>query len=243
MILLSLGVFAFAVADLIRWSPGRVSKRRGALAIAGSVALTGALAALSGMDFAATLAVGVGAAVASGVWVGFDYSPLEGISRLSLAWILVVLLALFAVAGSADSIEGEVGEWYANLPFGFAENVPVDQFVLGVAGGLFLMATTNRIVRLVLDATSVSWQRGESVLKGGRVLGPLERLVIGAIVLAGDPAAAAIVITAKGLLRFPEIRGDSRGSGPDAVTEYFLLGTFASLFVAATVALLVLAAS
>lgn len=195
------------------------------------------------MSFPAILAVGGGAAIASGIWVGLSYGPFIGRPGLPLAWVLAVLLVLFAVTGSADPIGGEVEKWYSNLPFGFVGSVPVDQFMLGLSGGLFLMATTNRIVRLVLDAASVSWQRGESVLKGGRVLGPLERLVIGAIVLAGDPAAAAIVITAKGLLRFPEIRDESKAQGPDAVTEYFLIGTFASLFVAATLAVLVLAAS
>jgi hypothetical protein len=151
-------------------------------------------------------------------------------------------LALFAASSVADPIGGDAESWYSNLPFGFVETVPIDQFMLGLSGGLFLMATTNRIIRLLLDAASVSWQRGESVLKGGRVLGPMERLLIGAIVLAGDPAAAAIVITAKGLLRFPEIRGETRDPGPDAVTEYFLIGTFASMFIAATLAVLVLAA-
>jgi hypothetical protein len=62
------------------------------------------------------------------------------------------------------------------------------------------------------------------------------------VILAGDPAAAAIVITAKGLLRFPEInrgskderqrsQGEKRMS-PDENTEYFLIGTIASLLLA-----------
>lgn len=242
MILLSLGLLAFAVADLIRWTPGGISRRRAGASIAGSVIATAGLAALSGMTFPAILAVGGGAAIASGLWVGSSYGFSVERPGLSLAWVLAVLLALFALSGSADPIGGEVERWYSNLPFGFVGSVPVDQFVLGLSAGLFLMATTNRIVRLVLGAASVSWQRGETVLKGGRILGPLERLVIGALVLAGDPAAAAIVITAKGLLRFPELRIESKEPGPDAVTEYFLIGTFVSLCVAAALAVLVLAA-
>jgi hypothetical protein len=84
--------------------------------------------------------------------------------------------------------------------------------------------------------------KNESDVPGGRVLGPLERLIVFAIVLAGDPAAAAIVVTGKGLLRFPEIRRDSEQPGPDARTEYFLIGTFASLVIAALLAVVVLAA-
>jgi hypothetical protein len=73
-------------------------------------------------------------------------------------------------------------------------------------------------------------------------LGPLERLIVFAILLAGDPAAAAFVITGKGLLRFPEIRTEARHPGPDSVTEYFLIGAFVSLLVASMMAVVVLAA-
>lgn len=105
-----------------------------------------------------------------------------------------------------------------------------------------MTASGNRIVRLALDAAGVSRETSEGALKGGRALGPLERLIVFAIVLAGDPAAAAIVVTGKGLLRFPEIRTEVRQAGPDSVTEYFLIGTFVSLLIALLLAVLVLAA-
>jgi hypothetical protein len=50
------------------------------------------------------------------------------------------------------------------------------------------------------------------------------------------------VVTGKGLLRFPEIRSERTHRGPDFVTEYFLIGTFTSLFLAGLFGLLVLAA-
>jgi hypothetical protein len=151
-------------------------------------------------------------------------------------------LGLFACSGAVDPIAGPLEHWYADLGFGFTHDIPVDQFVLGLSAALFMTATANRIVRLVLEAAAVSWKRGEGVLTGGRVLGPLERLIISAIVLAADPAAAAIVVTAKGLLRFPELKSESSEAGPDAVTEYFLIGTFTSIFIAALLSILVLAA-
>ena len=50
------------------------------------------------------------------------------------------------------------------------------------------------------------------------------------------------MVAAKGLLRFPELqaaRDSSRGPGIHAVTEYFLVGSFASWLIAlAAVALL-----
>ena len=223
------------------------------------------LAALSGLTFCGVLAVGVGAIAILATWVACDYSILRSRPGLPLAWIAFVLAGLFAVSGLADPIGGPLERWYANLEFAFVRTTAVDQFVLGLSAGLFLLATVNRIVRLVLDAAVTSWKKSETALTGGRLLGPMERLVVGAIVLAGDPAAAAIVIAAKGLLRFPEIRSDppqplgepdDHGSGerrysgvdevpsqgPDARTEYFLVGTFTSLLMAAVLAVVVSAA-
>ncbi|HEY3435394.1 MAG TPA: hypothetical protein VGK41_07050 [Solirubrobacterales bacterium] len=238
MILLSLALFAFAVADLIRWTPERISTRRAVVAVAGSAVLTGGLAALSGMDPPATVAVTLGAALVSAVWIGLQ----KGGPLRSLVWMLLVLVLFFAASGGPNPIDGEVGEWYSGLPFGFVERVSVDQFVLGLSATLFLTASANQIVRLVLGAAAIHWEKGEEKLAGGRVLGPLERLIVAAIVLAGDPAAAAIVVAAKGLLRFPDLRSEGEVSGPDSVTEYFLIGTLTSLSVAAVLAVLVLAA-
>jgi len=79
-------------------------------------------------------------------------------------------------------------------------------------------------------------------LKGGRLLGPMERLVILGLGLAGEFGAAGIVIAAKGLLRFPEIQAAARNNasggypggpaGIDDVTEYFLVGSFVSWLIA-----------
>lgn len=242
MILLSLGLVGFAVVDLIRWSPEPVSANRARVAVAGGVVAVVGIAAAGGMCFWQVVAVAVGAALALGLWVAFDYSIGQGRPGRPLAWVAAVLAALFALSGSVDPIGGPLEDWYEGLGFGFVGSVPADQFVCAVCSALFLTASVNRVVRLVLDAAVTSWAKGETALSGGRLLGPLERLIIAAIVLAGDPAAAAIVITAKGLLRFPEIRDESR-RGPDAVTEYFLIGTFTSILIAAILAVAVLAVS
>ena len=161
---------------------------------------------------------------------------------------------MFAFSGSADTISGSLRDWYANLDFAFVDSVPIDEFMLGLGAGLFLLAAANRVVRLILDATETPVGTGESALRGGRVLGPMERLIVAALVLAGDPAGAAIVIAAKSLIRLPEIRSNTQepeeqpeaepeGSAKaqsDQVTEYFLVGTFGSLLLAAAVAELVL---
>ena len=87
-------------------------------------------------------------------------------------------------------------------------------------------------IRLVLDAVGVPAADNEKSLKGGRLLGPMERLVIVGLGLAGHVTAASIVVAAKGLLRFPELQRGSGAGGPSDVTEYFLIGSFASWLLA-----------
>jgi len=157
-------------------------------------------------------------------------------------------IAVLALVGSFDPIAGPLLDWHQDLPQGFSTG-SADAFVMAVAGGLFLLASANRVVRLVLQAAGTPASSGEVKLRGGRLLGPMERV----IVVAGEPAGAALVIAAKGLLRFPEIRessggegsvegGDPADRGAADITEYFLIGTFSSLILAAGVGLLVLGA-
>jgi hypothetical protein len=116
--------------------------------------------------------------------------------------------------------------------------------------GLLLvnLATANVVVRLVLVGVGamrpVPPLEGDSApqpsdqLRGGRLLGPMERVLIIGLGLAGQLTAAGLVIAAKGLIRFPELQAkrDDRtsvdGVGIDAVTEYFLVGSFVSWLVA-----------
>jgi hypothetical protein len=160
-----------------------------------------------------------------------------------LAWIALVLCVLFAASATIGDISGELAKWYRHLRLPTPRGVDVDQFVMGAAALLVLMGTSNRIVRLVLSAAGTPISTGEAALRGGRVLGPMERLFFAALFLAGEPTGAAIVIAAKGLLRLPEIR-DTRQTAQgvqDQVTEYFLIGTFASLLLAAAAATMTLA--
>ncbi|WP_051750431.1 hypothetical protein [Phycicoccus jejuensis] len=75
-------------------------------------------------------------------------------------------------------------------------------------------------------------------LRGGRLLGPMERVLIIGLGLAGQLGAAGLVIAAKGLIRFPELqskrseRESVDGVGIDEVTEYFLVGSFVSWLLA-----------
>jgi 3-dehydroquinate dehydratase len=67
------------------------------------------------------------------------------------------------------------------------------------------------------------------------VIGPIERGLIFGLGLAGYATAAAIIVSAKGLLRFPELNAlkDRPGAAAgartiDEVTEYLLVGSLTS---------------
>ncbi len=255
MIFLALGMLGLGVGDLVRWSPGRVERTHAAAAAASGTVAVMVVAALSGMEASAVLLAGTTALVVLSLWSVYDLIPPKHAKpEYALALVVGVIAVLVALSGSADPVGGDVALWYSNLDFGFARDISVDQFVLGVGAALFLLATGNRIVRFTLAATEASLPEGEGTMRGGRVLGPMERLIVAAAVVSGGIAGAGFVIAAKGLLRFREIRAVDRSSGADwpeetgqpkvdEITEYFLIGTFTSVVIAAAVSVLVLAGS
>ena len=163
-------------------------------------------------------------------------------------WLpLVVLGACLAVvvllSGQAGAAAGPFGEWLAQVPLPVLRDLDPDEALLLAGVVLVQLSTGNVLVRLVLRATgTVNPARvsGRSVpsyrLKGGRLLGPMERVFIVGLGLAGELTAASVVVAAKGLLRWPELqaaRAEGRGGpGIHAVTEYFLVGSFVSWMLA-----------
>ena len=153
---------------------------------------------------------------------------------VALASLLVAVGALVLLGDGGASIE-RLGPQGSLLD---GPRLPVTLMGLGVA--LVQVGTVNRVVRFVLSAVGVPAASHEHDLRGGRVLGPLERLVIVVLGLAGQLGAAAVVVAAKGLLRYPELRAAGRDHGPTDLSEYFLIGSFVSWLLALAGALLVL---
>ena len=94
----------------------------------------------------------------------------------------------------------------------------------------FLLTSANTIVRLLLNSTP----REEQPHKppgGGRIIGSLERVLVFGLAVAGEPTAATIVVSAKGVLRFAEVRA-ADGDDVDHITEYVLVGSLASIALA-----------
>ena len=113
--------------------------------------------------------------------------------------------------------------------------VPVGLMWLALA--LFLTQTGNRITRCVLllsgrelgvDGSAAGSVPG-SRLKGGRVIGPLERIFITVLTVVGAYHIVAALMAAKGIVRFPEISAEAkRDDATGTKAEEFLVGSLAS---------------
>ena len=68
----------------------------------------------------------------------------------------------------------------------------------------------------------------EGSMRGGRWIGPLERILILLLASVEAPAAIAAIVAAKGVIRFPEISQDKAGQK----AEEFLIGSFVSWILA-----------
>ncbi|MFB4350493.1 hypothetical protein [Microbacterium sp. CR_7] len=75
-----------------------------------------------------------------------------------------------------------------------------------------------------------------SGFKGGRLIGPLERILVLILTLAAAYPILAAMLAAKGIVRFPEI---SRDGETGARAEYFLVGSLVSWVIALGAAFLV----
>ena len=116
-----------------------------------------------------------------------------------------------------------------------SDAVPAGLMWLAIA--VFLTQTGNRVTRCVLllsgreldaDGTAPGAVPG-SGLKGGRVIGPLERIFISILIVVNAYHIVAALMAAKGIVRFPEISAEAKR--PDATgtkAEEFLVGSLAS---------------
>lgn len=147
-----------------------------------------------------------------------------------------VAVALLLLSGLATPAAGPLAHWLQWV--GQPDLEPTRALMIaGVT--LVQLATGNQLVRLVLGSVGAvrpgPLPQPSDRLKGGRLLGPMERLLILGLGLGGQLAAASVVVAAKSIIRFPELSAahkDTGGPGIDEVTEYFLVGSFASWLLA-----------
>ncbi len=158
---------------------------------------------------------------------------------LPLVVLGVALGAAVVVSGQAGPVDGMFAAWVEGVPLAVLADLGPERALLLLGVILVQLSTGNVVVRLVLTVTkTVNPARHggegdpETQLKGGRLLGPMERVVIVGLGVAGQLTAASIVIAAKGLLRFPELSSDREQERIHRLTEYFLVGSFVSWLLA-----------
>ncbi len=249
MIALAGLLLAVAIADLVAGGlQGDPASRRRSMIGIGAGAGSAALLAATLLPPAATAAVGLVGVVGIGGWHACRWSERVAVRGWgALAALAVTFGAAIAVGARWPGPPTPAADaWLASSPLPALA-------ALDAAGWLFRLAlfavaapTANAVVRAVLAAAGTKTRRSQRRLRGGRMIGVLERWLILGLMLHGEPTAAALVASAKSILRFPELSRVAReeggdGSGADQVdhvTEYFLLGSLASWLVAIALALL-----
>lgn len=150
----------------------------------------------------------------------------------------VRLLLLFF--GSVLILWGTIGEVFFEEPL-LSPNLTIVSALHAYLGAfpwqkLFLILNAillstseyNLIIRLVLSKLGAEpklekdGSRDQKEFKAGRIIGALERMLILILFMGGNTGAVGLVITAKGLIRFPELKDRD-------FAEYFLVGTLLSV--------------
>lgn len=170
------------------------------------------------------------------------------------AVLLAVAVAVLLLWAPAADASGFVVDWHRDAGPAFVGAVPLAALVAGIGSALFLVDSANVVVaqalppglspdaRLGAVAAEPTRRKrfdrrrttrapgadtdtdGTVTLKGGRMIGPIERLLLAGFSLAGAFPVVAALIAAKGIVRFPEIRRETTGYQ----AEYFLIGSLVS---------------
>lgn len=246
MSVLAVLLVAAGVTDLVR-AEGPASARRRIVATGAGLVVLVVVGLLGALTRTADLLLLLLAALVLAAWVvlsGRAVTALDPVTdqtspALALGVPAAGLGVLLACSGAASPVGGPLHDWLAGLDLPAVERTQATHVLLVCGLLLAQFATANVVVRLVLAGVGAIKPRGQpqpsDQLRGGRLLGPMERVVILGLGLAGQVTAAGIVIAAKGLIRWPELQARARAGdrpGIDEVTEYFLIGSFVSWLVA-----------
>ena len=151
-------------------------------------------------------------------------------------WPAVGILAatgIFLLAETGTNRSGTpAAHWLSTTAPAWIRDYPPEQLAMVFAVGLFLVESANIVVRSALYPGTIHprTMRADATvplpdLRGGRLIGPRERLGLVSLTLAGMFTIVAALIAAKGIVRFPEISNDG-ATGSKA--EYFLVGSLFS---------------
>ncbi|HET9021368.1 MAG TPA: hypothetical protein VFN34_05745 [Ornithinibacter sp.] len=244
---LAVWLVGVGLADLVR-AGGRPRAVRGSIVV--GVLTVALLVAAAGLTAPVDLVVLAASVVCLGLWVRLStQSMTTGTGHWpALAALAGGAVLLVGLSGWASPADGPFADWLAWADLPLVGSAPPADVLLVIGVLLVNLATANVIVRLVLVSVGAmrpvphldlgTEPQPSDQLRGGRLLGPMERVLILGLGLAGQLTAAGLVIAAKGLIRFPELQSKRdenttvEAVGIDAVTEYFLLGSFLSWLLA-----------
>ncbi len=165
-------------------------------------------------------------AVAAGLVVGVVATVLRNGSPVQ-----AVLSAVMAAALIVAGIVLLTGEGVRTWGEGTRDTLLLIGGAFAVVGGGPLTTTVLWLVDRGNPAKQ-STQKAGDVLRGGALIGALERAAIFAALVAGWPEGIAVALAIKGLARYPELRSPDPQPGPvtsQAVAERFIIGTFLSV--------------
>jgi hypothetical protein len=143
------------------------------------------------------------------------------------AGVLRAFLALGAVAAIAMALVDWDSAWGA-----IGRVLGDDGVVVVGSGALLVTFVGGAAIGALLRPLAAGFDRGEDEQKrvhAGLYIGWLERALLYGFMVAGAPGAAALIVAAKSIARFPSFK-DER------FAEYYLIGTLASVLVAAAAA-------
>ena len=191
-----------------------------------------------------TLLFSIGAHVAvalAGALVIAGWVTTTSLGSFAVRKVAVAALGLLGVIAVGivhiDRIDGAAVTWWSQLGYPALEAIDFAQALATVAVLLFMVESANIVVRTVLELDDQPAPRPKTrgrlgarrpqpeTLRGGRIIGPLERLFLFALAMAGQFTAIGAIVAAKGIVRFPELSKDTR-RGSNA--ELFLVGSFSS---------------
>lgn len=104
---------------------------------------------------------------------------------------------------------------------------------LTTGGGRPPSDASNRASEIGGQALPAQPVPGQRILRGGAIIGVLERLGVSVAILAGQPVAIAYIVAIKGLGRFAELKETP------VAAERFIIGTLTSMLWAAGTAAIV----
>ncbi|HWL37164.1 MAG TPA: hypothetical protein VNQ77_13350 [Frankiaceae bacterium] len=225
MNVLGVALFSIAVLDALLGTRRQARRMAAAAVAAAGCAMAGGLAV--GMSWRATSVLVASVVVEALLWI----AARNAVGRRA-AYVLAGLLAALALRMATSAVWVTTGEsafdrWAASLPGTLGADAERVAFVGGAVA--FLLTAANTLVRLLLAAAPSS-EQPRNPPGGGRVIGSLERVLVFGLAVAGEPTAATLVVSAKGVLRFAEVRAAS--GDVDQITEYVLVGSLASIALA-----------